>query len=153
MFGKKLANLQKEMPILARHEGRWQGTYVHMDSGGKIIDQHKSVLTCDFPTKGDFPYYQVNRYHWADGRNEELHFPGLYRDHRIWWDNERIKGCAWEIDHRSVMLTWVRKDSPDSYLYEMIQISDDNSKRVRTWHWFTNDQLVQRTLINEKRAD
>ncbi len=153
MLGKKLVNLRKEMPVLARHEGAWKGEYVHVDPTGKIIDRHESFLTCRFPAKGEFPYYQINRYSWADGKSEELHFPGLYRDRRVWWDNDRIKGCVWEIDRRSLMLTWVRKDIPDSYLYEMIQISDDDSERVRTWHWFQKGHLVQRTLITERRTE
>jgi hypothetical protein len=33
----------------------------------------------------------------------------------------------------------------------MIQISEDNRNRGRTWHWFENDQLVKRTCIKERR--
>jgi len=41
------------------------------------------------------------------------------------------------------VLTWTRKDLPGSYLYEMIQISDDGRRRARTWHWFVDDALLQ----------
>ena len=40
---------------------------------------------------------------------------------------------------------------PGSYLYEMIQISAGNDQRARTWHWFMNDELVNRTCIKEAR--
>ena len=50
------------------------------------------------------------------------------------------------------MLKRVRKDLPNSYLYEMIQLSRDGERRYRTWHWYQDDRLTQRTLINEERA-
>ncbi len=45
-----------------------------------------------------------------------------------------------------------RKNEPDTYLYEMIQMSDDGLTRARTWQWFKNDRLFQRTLIDESRV-
>jgi hypothetical protein len=39
-----------------------------------------------------------------------------------------------------------------TYLYEMIYISPDNNNRARTWHWFKNNQIFQRTLIQEERV-
>lgn len=140
------------MPVLARHEGEWVGTYTHMDADHKIVDQHRSHLKCTFPADGPHAYHQINRYMWTDGREEEHHFPAAYRNGRILWDTDRISGYAWELDARTVALTWTRKDMPGWYLYEMIQISEDNTNRARTWHWFENDILVRRTLIQEKRV-
>jgi len=147
-----MIDLRKEMPVLARHEGVWEGRYLLVDLEGKSLDSHASHLECSFPDSGEFPYMQVNTYTWDDGRREEIHFPAHYRDQRIWWDNDRIRGSAWELDSRYIVLTWTRKDLPGSYLYEMIQISDDNRRRARTWHWFVDDALLQRTLIREQRV-
>jgi len=71
------------------------------------------------------------------------------------FDTERIQGQAWEVEHddRTVMLTWTRPDMPDSRFYEMIQINDDDNRRARTWHWFVEDELEKRTLIEEQRVD
>ena len=146
-----MATIRAEMPVLARHEGEWEGVYTHVDLNNVILDQHRSHLRCRFPEEGAFAYHQINTYIWDDGRREEIHFPAVYRDKRIWWDTDRIRGSAWEIDARTVMLTWSRKDLPGSYLYEMIQISEDNAKRGRTWHWFVDDELVKRTCIKERR--
>jgi hypothetical protein len=140
------------MPVLARHEGEWEGEYIHVDANNTVIDRHKSHLQCMFPDKGPHAYHQINTYTWPDGRREELHFPATYRDGQIFWDTERIVGRAWEIDPRTVVLTWTRKDAPGTYLYEMIQISEDNRNRGRTWHWFENDRLVKRTCITERRV-
>lgn len=151
MFRRKLIDLRREMPILARHEGDWEGEYIHIDLSGRVFDRHESLLSCMFPTDGNYPYYQINRYRWSDGKKEELHFPATYKDGRIWLNNDRIVGSVWEIDDRSLMVTWSRRDAPHSYLYEMIQISRDDKIRNRTWHWFQNDELIQRTLISERR--
>lgn len=148
-------DMRKEMPLLARHEGEWEGEYIYVDAAGKEIDRHRSHLSCTFPTHGEFPYVQINRYIWADGRKEVIDFPAKYADGRIWWDTDRITGWATsvseDLEGRTTMLNWVRKDMPDIYLYEMIQISADNQKRSRTWHWFRNDELYQRTIITERR--
>lgn len=143
--------IREAMPTLARHLGEWEGEYVHLDAANTVIDRHASHLTCLFPETGPFAYHQVNRYRWADGRTEEIQFPATFADGQIWWDTERIHGRAWQADPRTIMLTWTRKDSPGIYLYEMIQISADNSKRARTWHWFEGDEIVKRTCVKERR--
>jgi hypothetical protein len=148
-------DLREEMPVLARHEGEWTGEYVEVDTDAEIIDQFDARLSCRFPDDGEYPYRQINRYEWPDGTEERIEFPGTYENGRIEFDNERIRGHAWEVQHddRTVMLTWTRKDIEDSYFYEMIQINEDDDTRVRTWHWFKNDDLFKRTLIQEHRDD
>jgi hypothetical protein len=147
-----MEDIRAGMPVLARHEGEWEGEYIHVDVDNREIDRHRSHLRCRFPADGPHPYHQINTYVWPDGRTEETHFPATYKDGQIWWDTERILGRAWEIDPRTVVLTWTRKDAPGIYLYEMIQISEDGNHRGRTWHWFEGDQLVRRTCIKERRV-
>ncbi len=147
-----MSNIRQEMPVLARHEGEWVGTYTLVDTSGKILDQHESHLSCQFPADGVYPYYQINRYKWADGKQEEHQFPGTYSDKTLWFDTERIQGKAWEIDNSTVILWFGYKQFPDMYLYEMIQISPCNNLRFRTWHWFKNHRVYQRTLIQEERV-
>jgi hypothetical protein len=145
--------IREEMPLLARHEGQWCGTYTVVDASGAIVDRHRSLLTCRLPADEPARYDQTNVYEWDDGRREELHFPAEYRDGRIWFDTDRIQGSAWEADERTILLHWQRKDLPGSQLYEMIQLSPDGRHRARTWHWFRDGVLVQRTLIQEERVN
>ncbi|KRB40148.1 MAG: DUF3598 domain-containing protein [Pseudomonadota bacterium] len=147
-----MGDIRKAMPVLARHEGDWEGVYIHVDIDNKEIDRHRSKLQCMFPAEGPFAYHQINTYIWDDGREEEIHFPATFRDNRIWWDTDRIEGSAWEIDERTVVLTWTRKGEPGTYLYEMIQLSEDGQHRGRTWHWFNEDKLFKRTCIKETRV-
>jgi len=145
--------IREEMPLLARHEGVWDGVYVYFNAAGEEVDRHRSRLLCRFPDRGPFPYHQTNHYIWDDGRREIRNFPATYADKRIWWDNELIKGWAAEVEldenRRTVMLYWQRQGDPELYLYEMIQISDDGTNRCRTWHWIRNGRLETRTAIEE----
>ena len=149
-------SIREGMPVLARHEGEWVGTYIDLDAEGREVRRAQSHLSCLFPPDGEWAYHQINRYNWDDGTYEENHFPAKYRDGRIWWDTDRIVGSAWELERddkgRTVCLTWDRKDLDGVYFYEMIQISADDSARNRTWHWFKDDRLFKRTIISEHRV-
>jgi hypothetical protein len=148
--------LKREMPYLAKHEGVWDGWYRHFDANSKMVDEHRSRLVCRFPDDGPLPYHQTNYYSWADGKKEVRDFPADFKDGRLVFDNELIKGWAAEVRlddfNRSMMLNWVRKGDADLYLYEMIQLSDCGKYRHRVWHWYRAGRLVSRTLIDEERA-
>jgi hypothetical protein len=146
-------DLRDEMPVLARHEGEWKGHYIDIDPEGEVIDTFEARLSCRFPEDGEYDYHQINRYEWPDGRKEVHEFPAVYENGQIWFDTDRIEGHAWEADERTVVLTWTRKDLPGVYFYEMIHINEDNDRRSRTWHWFKDDELVKRTIIDEHRID
>ncbi len=147
--------LRKNMPLLAANEGVWEGMYRYYDAiTGELIDAHKSRLICRIPEDGKpADYHQTNYYFWDDGKSETREFPANYRDGRIWWDNDLIKGwaAAMQPDDNglSTCLNWVRKDEPGVYLYEMIQVDKDVKERARTWQWFRDGKCYMRTLIDE----
>lgn len=145
--------IREEMPLLVRHEGVWDGVYTYYNAAGEKVDEHKSRLLCRVREDSDTPYHQTNWYVWDDGRTDIRDFPAVYRDKRVWWDNNLIKGWAAEVGldekNRTVMLYWQRQGDPSLYLYEMIQLSDDGTKRCRTWHWIRDGQLETRTAIQE----
>lgn len=146
--------IRDDMPLLARHEGVWDGVYTYYNAAGEKVDEHKSRLLCRVDEDSEHPYHQTNHYIWDDGRKDIRDFPAVYRDKRIWWDNDLIKGWAAEVsldqNNRTMMLYWQRTGDPSLYLYEMIQLADDGQSRCRTWHWIRNGQLETRTAIQEK---
>ncbi len=146
-------SLKETMPILSRHTGVWDGTYRYYDVDGNKIDEHKSRLFCRFPD--EHTYHQTNHYFWKDGKTELRDFPTKIENNKIIFYTD-IKGWAAEVPlddfNRTVMLFWIRESEEDLYLYEMIQISDCGNYRSRTWQWFKNDKLFQRTLIDEQRV-
>jgi hypothetical protein len=148
-----MSDIRTEMPLLARHEGVWEGHYRYYDEMGNKIDEHRSRLICRFPSGGEFDYHQTNHYTWADGRTESREFPAKYQNKRILWDNDLIIGWAQEVgfddNQRTIMLHWERKGEPGTYLYEMINTSDDGKSRSRVWQWIENGKVKMRTLIDE----
>lgn len=151
-----MTDIKTAMPLLAKHEGVWDGSYRHYDADGNKVDEHRSRLVCRFPEHGEVPYHQTNHYTWDDGRTEVRDFPAVYRDGRVWFDNELIAGWAAEVGldefNRTVMLYWQRKGEPDLYLYEMIQLSDDGRSRSRVWQWIKAGRIHMRTLIDEEKV-
>jgi hypothetical protein len=146
--------IREDMPLLAKHEGVWDGVYTYFNADNAKVDEHKSRLFCRFPDSGPHLYHQTNHYTWDDGRTEIRDFPAEYRDKRVWWNNELIVGWAAEVGldeyNRTVMLYWQRQGDPSLYLYEMIQLADDGLNRCRTWHWIRNGLLETRTAIQER---
>ncbi|HVL80550.1 MAG TPA: DUF3598 family protein [Actinomycetota bacterium] len=145
-------NIRQEMPLLARHEGIWEGTYTFVDREAKVIDRHASRLTCSFPEDPSTPYHQTNEYTWEDGRTERIEFPATYADGRLHFDTERIDGVCWEVDDHCIVLHWVYKADRSVTLYELIHLDDSGNNRSRTWHWFKDGVCFQRTLIDEHRV-
>ncbi|MBT9312815.1 DUF3598 family protein [Leptothoe kymatousa] len=147
-----MSTIREAMPVLTRHEGVWGGAYTTVDNDGTILDQHECRITCEFPDDQPYPYFQTNRYTWADGKVEEYQFPGAYQDKVLLFDTERIEGKAWEADDSLVILWFAYKGIPDAFVYEMIHLSKCNNHRARTWHWFKQGEIYQRTLIKEHRV-
>lgn len=143
--------IKDEMPLLARHEGEWHGTYTVLDKEGNVIDRHRSVLHCTFPDNAALPYFQTNDYTWDDGRTEHHEFPAAYRDGKIFFDTERIDGYCWEVDDHCMVLTWRYKAIPGVGLYELIHLDDTGTIRSRTWQWLKDGECFQRTIIDEKK--
>ncbi len=148
--------IREGMPLLAKHEGEWEGVYTYVDRDGKIIDQHRSHLTCLLPAEGEFDYVQINRYTWPDGRSEEHSFPAAYDGHgHLFFDTERLKGIIWGLDENAMYLTWKYKSADpadDQRLFEIILLSDDGQQRSRVWQWLEQGVCVRRTLINETKV-
>lgn len=154
----KKDEIRRDMPLLARAEGVWEGWYRYYDAAtGELTDQHRSRLICRLPEDGTpSDYHQTNYYFWEDGRTEERDFPANYHDRRIWWDNDLIKGWAAAMqpddNNLSTCLNWVRKGEANMYLYEMIQVDESHNFRSRVWQWFRDGKCFQRTLIDEHRV-
>lgn len=148
--------IREGMPLLAKHDGEWEGVYTHVDHEGKIVDQHQSHLTCRFPEDGEYQYQQTNKYTWADGRTEEHSFPATYDGHgHLFFDTERMNGIIWGLDENVMFLTWKYKSADpalDQRLFEMIVLDDGGDQRSRTWQWLKNGFCYRRTLIQEVRV-
>ncbi len=141
--------LASTMPAMLRHEGVWHGIYRHLDVDGQMVDQHRSVVRCEFPEHGEYAYVQHNHFIWDDGREQHDTLFGVLRDNRLWWNNERFVGYAWSTADDVILLNLERKDEPGASFVEIIALAPDGQSRARTWHWFTSSGLIRRTLCDE----
>ncbi|MEV4169577.1 DUF3598 family protein [Nonomuraea sp. NPDC049709] len=142
--------LRSDMPLLARHEGEWEGEYLHLGRDGELLDRHRVRMTCAI--LDDATYHQTNRYTWDDGREEVHEFPGTYLGGgRCGFDTERLKGEFRELDDSTIYLTW-RFRGQDLRLFELIVLSEDGKSRSRVWQWIEDGVCVRRTLIDERRV-
>lgn len=140
------------MPALLRHEGIWTGTYRTVNLQGETVDEHQSRVECLFPERGPWHYVQRNEFTWADGRRRQIEFGGELRDDRIYWDTDRFSGYGWATLDDVVLLTLDRKDVANASFTEIIVLGKNPANRARTWHWFRNGMLYQRTLCDEQKA-
>jgi hypothetical protein len=142
--------LAAQMPLLARTLGVWEGTYTRVDPEGKVLDRHRSRLTCSWLPDGT--YLQVNEYTWDNGRREVIRFPATVSEGRLHFDTERILGDAREIGPTTMVLNWVYKHDPTGFLWELITLSDDFNRKSRVWQHFDGSRLVAVTVIKEERV-
>ena len=83
---------------------------------------------------------------------------------RLSYKTARTEGEVWEEpligEYPTIRLTWRRSSHPGEYaqdlpnarVHELIQQLPEHGHRARTWQWFVDDTLVQRTLITETRV-
>lgn len=153
------------MPQLARIKGVWEGAYAYVDPNGKLLDQHQCKLIHIFPDDNPEEYHQINEYIWNDGKKERLEFVFKLQGNELSFTHPRAVGYVWEEKLRigelaTLRVSWLRSDHqgyspydlPNCCVHELIQINSDATKRARVWQWFQNEELVQRTVIEEVRV-
>ncbi|MEM9837765.1 MAG: hypothetical protein AAF830_01285 [Pseudomonadota bacterium] len=140
-------------PATRAHEGRWEGTYTHINDSAEIEDQHSSVVHCLFPDDGGEVFYrQEIIFTWPDGRKRHDVFEGVPRGDALWYRTPTFEGKSWETDDGIILLSLNRLDEPGARFFEMIVMGESGEHRARTWHWFRNGRLYRRTLCDERRV-
>lgn len=144
--------IKARMPLLARNEGTWGGTYRFITPQMKPLDQYDFRINVKFPDdgKGGLTYRQESFYTWPDGRKRELAFEGVYNGNTVVFAG-RISGSITEIDDRTMHVHFWFDDQPGVDVVEAIQLAANNKDRARTWHWFKEGKLFQLTLVDEMR--
>jgi len=151
--------IAERMPLVADQAGVWDGRYIHLDADGTEIDRHRSRLVCrlDDGADGVATLSQSNIYDWADGSREVRFFAGVFRGDRLWLVNDLIDGWTASVDdidpvRRTILVGWTRPQEPGLRFHEMITVTLDGMAKNRVWHWYRDDRLFQRTIVDETRT-
>lgn len=137
-----------QFPVFDRHVGVWEGTYTLMDVTGKVLDRHKSRLTCEID--GD-NWFQRNEYTWDDGKSDTKEFGGLFQGGKLVFDTPRLQGEAVEADEKTIVLRWIYAHEPESTYSEIISLVDAEH-RCRTWQHFEQGEFAKLTVIDERKV-
>ena len=151
-------DIARRFPLLADQAGVWDGEYVHVNAAHEIIDRHRSRLVCRLEDgrDGEAQLSQTNIYTWGDNQREIRYFVATLRGNQLRVSNELIDGWIGTVDHdatnRMILVGWTRPSEPGFRYYEMITVAEDGNAKNRTWHWYREGRLFQRTIINEERV-
>ncbi len=148
--------VRERLPVVARNEGVWDGMFRRVDPTGRITAEFSSRIIKRLLPDEFWPeiYHQTNIYDLPDGKRQVIDTKGEYRDGKIHFASERVKG--WQLDDpadpfkRTVFLYMVYTRAPDEYVYELVNISDDGQYRTRMTQFLKGGQTVSRTLIDEE---
>ena len=148
--------VREALPVLARHEGVWDGVFRRMDPAGRVKSEFNARIIKRFLPDEHWPkiYHQTNMYDFPDGKSQVIDTKGEYRDGKIHFSSERVDG--WQLDdlsdpfNRTVFLYMVYKSDPNQYVYEIINISDDGKYRTRMTQFLKAGRTTSRTLIDEE---
>jgi len=147
------ATVRDGMPLLALNEGVWEGTYRFVTPTGELVDRYDFRIRVVLSDDNARAYRQETHYSWPDGRTEDRVFEAQYDDRALTWDDGRIAGRMWEIDDRTLYLTFGFASQPELRCFEMLQMGRDGKKRGRSWLWYKDEELYQVVLISERRVD
>lgn len=159
---QSLAVLRQMLPIIARHEGVWEGVYRRYDAQGQSIGTHRSRVVMRFRPEAasDEFYDQTNIYYHPDGRTEIIQTRGVFDGERLRFYSDRVDG--WSKDdatdpaRRACLLFMQFKKDVSWYtagvqVYELINISDCDRYRTRMTQHLKDGRTLTRTLIDETR--
>jgi hypothetical protein len=140
------------LPVLARHQGVWDGEYRKQTPAGDLIERHWVRCKVEVPPEGKIGFVLTTRYWYPDGRITNQQFIGDYAGNRsLAFDDGRISGWLREIDDETVVMRFGFIAMPALHVVEAIQIDASGDNRARSWHWFEAGRQTAVTLTDEWR--
>ena len=155
---KQSEKVKEFFPVLSRQEGVWAGMFRRLDARGRIQAEFKAQIITRFLPDDEWPNFlhQTNIYDLPDGSQQVIDTMGEYRDGRMHFESDRVKG--WSADDltdpykRTVLLYMEYKSNPGQYVYEIINLSDDGRYRTRMTQFLTGGRTDMRTMIDEEKV-
>jgi hypothetical protein len=146
------------LPVLARHEGVWDGWFRRIDPNGNKLEEFQTRVIVRYLSDDHWPniYHQTNAYTLPNGVSQQIDTNGSVQDGRLVFASTRVSG--WSVDdptdphRRSALMHMDFLTDPGLHMYEMMQISDCGRHRTRVAQFLRDGLTVSRTLIDETRV-
>lgn len=156
------AALKSKLPVMAKNEGVWAGTYRRYGSDGSLMNEFASRVVMRF--RSDAPeqemYHQTNIYRFSDGKGQVIDSKGWFDGQRLNFGSDRdISG--WAADDLTdpngqtcLLFMAVNTATPQlakgTICYELVQLSAFGQYRARAAQYVNDGRIVMRTMIDEE---
>lgn len=146
------------LPVLARHEGVWDGVFRRIDASGDKTEEFPTRVIVRFKGDDSWPnvYHQTNHYPLPDGREQVIETHGRFDDGRLCFESARVRGWCTDDptdpNQRSALMYMDYLGDPGLHVYEMMQISGCGKYRTRVAQFLKDGRTISRTLIDETRV-
>ena len=149
------AELRRRIPLTAKMEGVWEGTFRRVDGNGEIMETLPSRITVRLLPDGEiYDYHQTNVLNPGSDDEQRIESFGKWDVDRLRFFNERLEGwakavAADEAGQTSVFLMEF-KDGSGLTVSEVVSFRPgDPDVRMRATQYMRDGRIVRRTLIDE----
>ena len=149
------AELRRRIPLTAKMEGVWEGTFRRVDGNGEIMETLPSRITVRLLPDGEvYDYHQTNVLNPGSDDEQRIESFGKWDVDRLRFFNDRLEGwakavAADEAGRTSVFLMEF-KDGSGLTVSEVVSFSPgDPDVRMRATQYMRDGRIVRRTLIDE----
>jgi hypothetical protein len=147
----------RRMPLTARMEGVWEGTFRRYDAAGALQDTLPSRIIIRFLPDGSPNDYAQTNILRPPGRPEQrIESVGRWDVDRLRFSNARLEGWAQDVAADPAGLTSVfhmtYKDGSRMIVSEVVSLAPDGRRRSRATQYMVDGQIIRRTLIDETKV-
>lgn len=149
------AQLRRRIPLTAKMEGIWEGTFRRVDARGEIIEILPSRITVRLLPDGEaHDYHQISLLNPGGADERRIESYGKWDVDRLRFFNHRLEGwaksvAADEAGQTSVFLMEF-KDGSGLTVSEVVSFRPgDPDVRMRATQYMRDGKIVRRTLIDE----
>ena len=152
------AQLRRRMPLNAKMEGVWEGTFRRVGPKGEIIEALPSRITVQLLPDGEaYDYRQINVLNPDSDEEQRIESYGKWDVDRLRFFNTRLEGwakavAADEAGQTAVFLMEF-KDGSGLTVSEVVSFRPGNPDvRMRATQYMRDGRIVRRTLIDEMKV-
>jgi hypothetical protein len=140
------------IPVVARHQGTWEGTYRSLTPQLQLIDAWTFRIVVSLGQSAADAYRQHTTYRWPNGKTSETSFTAALVDGHLTWADARIKGTMHLLGPEAMLAEMQFTADPDGVIMEMARIAADGAARSRVGMVSRRGVLEKIQIADERRV-